>query len=286
MPTVDKPLFLYIQRRDFLKSGLTLAGALSALGFRPTSFAADGEAQISPPQGLDIAGEAEVVEIVDGDTVLLSTGQEIRLVGIQAPKIPLSRSNFWPWPHGEEAKDALDSLIRNERVRFGYAGAKQDRHGRGLAHLVRTDGMWVQGWMLRHGHARVYSFPDNRRFVPEMMEIEQAARAAAVGLWALDFYAVRSALDQRIGPLNYFQLVQGTVTQSTRVSNRWFINFGADYRQDFTANLRLDTVRRFRDALSYLTDLEGRSIRVRGWLYERNGPAIDVTHPEQIELLG
>ena len=31
--------------------------------------------------------------------------------------------------------------------------------------------------------------------------------------------------------------------------------------------------------------MEGKRIRVRGWLRSYNGPVIDVTHPEQIELL-
>jgi hypothetical protein len=31
--------------------------------------------------------------------------------------------------------------------------------------------------------------------------------------------------------------------------------------------------------------LDGRRIRVRGWLRSRNGPMIEATHPEQIELL-
>jgi len=31
--------------------------------------------------------------------------------------------------------------------------------------------------------------------------------------------------------------------------------------------------------------LEGRRVRVRGWIYERNGPTMDLTHPEQVEML-
>ena len=31
--------------------------------------------------------------------------------------------------------------------------------------------------------------------------------------------------------------------------------------------------------------LEGRWLRVRGWLKKWNGPMIEATHPEQIELL-
>ena len=30
---------------------------------------------------------------------------------------------------------------------------------------------------------------------------------------------------------------------------------------------------------------EGKRVRVRGWIDERNGPAMDLTHPEQVELL-
>jgi micrococcal nuclease len=32
--------------------------------------------------------------------------------------------------------------------------------------------------------------------------------------------------------------------------------------------------------------LENRSVRVRGWVEERNGPRIEVTRPEQIEIAG
>ncbi|MBV6633313.1 MAG: thermonuclease family protein [Alphaproteobacteria bacterium] len=285
MPTTDKPLFFNNQRRNLLKQGLAWGGVMAAAGIGRTSMAQAAGLHIAPPEGLQIAGQAEVVEVVDGDTVFLSTGQEIRLVGIQAPKIPLGRPGFRAWPLGEEAREALEKLLINQTVRFGYAGASQDRHGRGLAHLVRDDGLWVQGWMLREGHARVYSFPDNRSFVSEMMALEQAARIEQIGIWALDFYAIRDSGAHRIGPFNYFQLVEGVVTQSTRASSRWYINFGEDYREDFTAVLRLDTIRRFPKEFAYLPNLAGSRIRVRGWLYLHNGPAIDVSHPEQIEFL-
>ena len=35
-----------------------------------------------------------------------------------------------------------------------------------------------------------------------------------------------------------------------------------------------------------LEALEGRVVRVRGWVESWNGPMIKVTHPEQIEVLG
>ncbi len=40
--------------------------------------------------GIERGGAARVVKVIDGDTVLLDSGDEVRLVGIQAPKPPSS----------------------------------------------------------------------------------------------------------------------------------------------------------------------------------------------------
>ncbi|MEE8394009.1 MAG: thermonuclease family protein, partial [Rhodospirillales bacterium] len=37
---------------------------------------------------------ATVREVVDGDTVVLADGRQVRLTGIQAPKLPLGRAGF------------------------------------------------------------------------------------------------------------------------------------------------------------------------------------------------
>ena len=66
--------------------------------------------------------------------------REVRLVGIQAPKLPLNRPNFKEWPLAREAKDELEKLVLNQRVTLSYGGARMDRHGRTLAHLHTDDG--------------------------------------------------------------------------------------------------------------------------------------------------
>jgi len=51
-------------------------------------------------KGLEPGGNVIVVEIFDGDTLRLDTGKQVRLVGLQAPKLPLDRANFKAWPLG------------------------------------------------------------------------------------------------------------------------------------------------------------------------------------------
>ncbi|HSR73118.1 MAG TPA: thermonuclease family protein, partial [Kiloniellales bacterium] len=239
----------------------------------------DLRARLAPGEGGTVAG------IVDGDTLVLADGREIRLVGIQAPKLPLGREGFVAWPLAEEARAALSGLALGKHVRLGYGGRRGDRHGRVLAHLFGPDGAWLQGTLLERGFARVYGFADNRALLPEMLARERAARAARRGIWRHAFYAVRNPAEAA-GLLGRFELVEGRVVDAAVVRGRAYLNFGPDWRTDFTVVLDPPVRRLFEsegiDPLSY----RGQRVRVRGWLESYNGPMIEATHPEQIEVLG
>jgi micrococcal nuclease len=227
---------------------------------------------------------AKVVEVIDGDTVLLDDGKEVRLVGIQAPKLPLNRPNFKEWPLAREAKDELEKLVLNQRVTLSYGGASTDRHGRTLAHLHTDDGTWAQGEMLNRGLARVYTFADNRAAAGDLLSLEAGARDAKRGIWALNYYRVQDAND-KIGPPDTYQLVEGTVVEVADVRGRFFLNFGSDFKTDFTAGISPRDAQNFESAGIDPRSLKGKRVRLRGWIDERNGPAMDLTHPEQVEML-
>jgi micrococcal nuclease len=227
---------------------------------------------------------ALVASVVDGDTVVLdgAGGEQVRLVGIQAPKLPLGRAGFQPWPLAEESKKALQDLVLGKRVTLTFGGRRRDRHGRLLAHLMGEDDTWIQGAMLKRGMARVYSFPDNRTRVADMLEMETRARAQGRGIWGLDYYAVIPP-ENAGRAIGTFQVVEGRVVDAAKVKGRTYLNFGADWRTNFTVTIPPGTAKIFR-ALAPLT-LKGRRVRVRGWLKSYNGPSIEATHPEQIEVL-
>ena len=250
--------------------------------------AAPAPVPVGAEEALRPGGEALVKAVVDGDTVVLETAvmgaRQIRLVGIQAPKLPLGRKNFPTWPLAEESKKALQNLALGKTVRLSFGGSDKDRYGRLLAHLHRPDGTWVQGEMLKKGMARVYSFPDNRALVGPMLAREAEARAARRGIWGLRFYAVRTPqeLSSWIGT---FQLVEGKVLKAAHIKGRVYLNFGDDWKTDFTVTIGAPARRMFRKAGTDPLSLEGKRIRVRGWLKRYNGPMIEATHPEQIEIV-
>lgn len=234
--------------------------------------------------GLEAGRTARVSGVVDGDTVALDDGVTVRLVGIQAPKLPLGRPGFVAWPLADEAKAALEALALGRRVTLYYGGRRTDRYGRALAHLYRDDGLWIQGELLALGMARVYSFQDNRAIVPSMLAREAAARSARLGVWRHPFYAVRRAEPPDI-PIDRFELVEGRVRDVATVRNRSYVNFGDDWKTDFTLTMT-SRVRRLFDRQGVdLEGLEGRLVRARGWIKSYNGPMIEISHPEQIEIL-
>lgn len=239
----------------------------------------------SLPDSLTPSETGHVVDVIDGDTVMLADGRQVRLVGIQAPKLALGRPNFQDWPLADEARDHLAALVMDRPVTLAFGGLPEDRHGRLLAHLVRDDGLWVQGALLNGGMARVYSFADNRTAVADMLALEETARSAGIGIWGLPYYSIRSATEPLDSDVDSFQLIEGQVVDAARVRGRIFLNFGADYRTDFTVTVAPGDARDIAASDDDLSDFEGQWIRVRGWVGSRNGPQVEADHPEQIEII-
>jgi hypothetical protein len=161
--------------------------------------------------------------------------------------------------------------------------------------------IWLQNVMLDEGLARVYTFKDNRACAAELLASERMARAGERGIWADPFYVVRDAAnaDDLNRLAGRFEIVEGTVQSAALVRGRLYLNFGADYRSDFTVTVSERDIRVFRqddrwaallqgeqDRSRGLERLNGDRVRVRGWLSRNNGPEIVVTHPEQIEFTG
>ena len=240
-----------------------------------------------------------VRDVVDGDTLILENGEAVRLAGIQAPTLSLGRVGVASQPLAGAAKKALADLALGRKIQLHFFGRHRDRHGRLLAHLFvsghdrdsqsrdsqsRDDGEWLQGKLLERGLARVYSFADNRVRIAAMLALERKARAEKRGIWAHPFYRVLD-VDGAAGHLSRFALVTGRVQKALVVKGRGYLNFGDDWRTDFTIAISPKARRVFeRDGID-IRAYADKHVRVRGWVKRFNGPMIEVTHPEQIEIL-
>ena len=236
-----------------------------------------------------------VVRVLDGDTIVVDGSVEVRLIGALAPRPADAGATLEDiadgiWPLAAKAKGSLEELVQGRPVELGFAERRSDRYGRLLAHVfVRQAGaaVWVQGELLRRGLARAYGLDASAACLAELVAHERVAREAAIGLWAEPVYAVRGAdeVDVLLGLRGTLQVVEGTVRGVGDVRGTMYLNFGEDYRQDFTVVVQGRARRAIETGGLKLKDLEGQRIRVRGWIERRGGPMIEIHHPAEVEVL-
>ena len=117
-----------------------------------------------------------------------------------------------------------------------------------------------------------------------LLALEAEARGARRGLWALPEFRVITS-NEAIRHLDSFQLVQGRVRNVDRKAGRTFVNFGEDWRSDFTVEIAARLRRHLAAVGLDPADYQGKMVRVRGWIKSRNGPLIELVQPEQIEVI-
>ena len=254
------------------------------------SFASSAGAECKGEDG----GAGIVTEIQEGETLILEDGRAVRVAGVLGPK----RARGGPASDARgEMEKALSDLTLGQKVTLVLGERKRDRYGRLLAQIMVTrndETIWLQERLIADGMARVISFPENRLCTAELLVKEEAARQAQNGLWKTGFFVIRSAdgedLLSRLA--QSYEIVEGEVRSVADVKGRTYVNFGENWRKDFTAFISPQTAKLFGGvaAAGPMTSfnaaaLKGKRVRVRGWLKNFNGPSITVTHPEQIEIL-
>jgi len=232
-----------------------------------------------------------VRSVLDGDTLFLEGGLKVRLAAIQAPKLPLGRVGFKAWPLGKESKAALEGLVRDKTLQLYYGGEQRDRYGRALAQTFTLNKKgeqeaWLQEEMVRLGMARVYTWPDTFQDAAKLYAAEILARDARRGIWGNSYYDIRSPDPNTLAQdVDSYQIVQGVITSAADVRGQIYLNFGADYKTDFTIAIAKRDRKRFEAAQIDPLSLEGATVRVRGWIELSNGPMVWLDHPERLEVL-
>ncbi len=264
-----------------------LVAALMAAAGVLVSAAASAE---TPRCAIETQSARAVVRVIDAETLALDDGSEIRLAGALAPRALDGGADAGAWPLEQAATAELERLTLGSPVELGLAGRRTDRYGRLLAQVFVLGGggrLWLQGEMLRRGYARAYALPGSTECMPDLLAAERQARDAGAGLWAHPAYQVRPA--SRPWDLlrfrSTFQTVEGQVVDASDVRGQVYLNFGTNWRDDFTATVRPAHKAAFAQGKLDLKALEGRRVRVRGWIERRSGPLIELYHPSQVEVL-
>ena len=125
-----------------------------------------------------------VERVVDGDTLVITGGDRIRLIGVDTPEThhPTKAAQ----PFGQEAFAYTRRMTEGKRVVLRFdPGELKDRYGRTLAY-VYIDGQFLNESLIRQGLARALTnYPFSSDMKARFRAAEAQARAAKRGVWSL-----------------------------------------------------------------------------------------------------
>ncbi len=233
------------------------------------------------PSGLPTV---RVQRVVDGDTLKLSDGRNVRLIGINAPELAHHGRNVEPF--ADAARRRLQTLVDESGGRLSLQVGREarDHYGRTLAHAYDRRGENLEARLLAEGLGYLVVVAPNSALVVCQQAAEQQARTARMGLWAKPAVQTPAQITQ-----GGFALVTGQVLSVQR--NRGGVWLELD------GGLVLHVAVKLLDQFDWpsLQALTGRHIQARGWVIDRakrgalkNAQArwmLPLTHAAMLEVL-
>jgi endonuclease YncB( thermonuclease family) len=236
----------------------------------------------------EVIATGVVATVLDGRTLRLTDGREVRLAALEVAPLDSDPSAA---ALGVRAKTALEALAGGRSIAVQRSGKDHhDRYGRlvGQVFLNRETGeRWAQAELVAGGHARVASHAGGAACAAALLQREQAARAAKLGLWAEPYYVIRKSENPEaiMAERGRFAIVEGIVLSVRESGGTIYVNFSRRWSEDFTVTIAKRRERMFSASGLEPRALSGRRVRVRGWVEERGGPWIEAVWPEQIEVV-
>ena len=137
-----------------------------------------------------------VKRAVDGDTLVLETGERVRLIGIDTPEMHESKKLYRDSERSKQSVDVIQKLgqraykitkglVEGKRVSLEFDLEKYDKYGRLLAYVYLNDQnkTFVNAEIVKQGYASLMTIPPNIKYADLFKKLYQEARDNRRGLW-------------------------------------------------------------------------------------------------------
>jgi micrococcal nuclease len=136
-----------------------------------------------PGEELPRRAPAEVLRVVDGDTIEVSVGgreEDVRYIGVDTPESVTPGEPVECF--GPRASAFNERLVAGRTVTLRFDAERRDRYGRLLAY-VYAGPRFVNAELVRRGFARTLTIAPNDSQAGLFARLETAAGRDARGLW-------------------------------------------------------------------------------------------------------
>lgn len=160
---------------------IILVSIIKTAFFRQTSPQSNNRksAKLSPLYDQRVS-RGVVAQVLDGDTIVLDTGETIRYQEIDTPEIahfPKRAECF-----GERAKEINSRLVLGKVVTLVSGQANVDRYDRFLRYIYVGD-EFINEKLVSEGAAFVLVYPPDDKYVKKLKISEDIARKYKRGVW-------------------------------------------------------------------------------------------------------
>ena len=262
------------------------AGLLLCLGLRA---AGAGDGCVDPPASggarKDVSSHGRVKAVDERLELTLEDGRRLKIVGLDPPR---------PTPDDPyldvKAAERLAAWLDGKDIAFRAFGAAADRWGRLAAEVFAPADaamLPLARAVIEAGLARYEPSAAARPCRAFLLAAEAAARAAALGLWADPYYAIIAAGDHESfsEKAGTSVIVEGRVADVEQGAFRTTLFFGDRRGRDFSVTILQRNVKTFSATGVNVANFKGQTIRVRGLLDMRFGPQIEVSSPDEVEMM-
>lgn len=235
-----------------------------------------------------------VTEVIDGDTFTLSTGEKVRIIGVNTPEMSE--------PGGDIARDIAVELLLGKKVRLRRDVRDKDDYDR-LLRYVFIGPKFINAEMVRMGYAESRFYPPDTFYQRKFESLEKTAIRNRRGLWSFPVFqtpdtsekltlkkddgaAAKEVVSWHDAARYYGQVrtVEGKIVVSNNTGKVCFLNFDRNWKENFTAVIFSGDYDKFppNPEDHYLN----QKVRITGLIKEYKGkPEIVVKSPEQIEII-
>ncbi len=126
--------------------------------------------------------EAVIVDrVIDGDTFVLTSGEIVRMIGIDSPEVlgPYTKSEYY----GEQASAYTKSALTGETVYLDKDVSNTDKYNRLLRYVYLEDGTFFNLLLVKEGYAEAVKYPIDVKNADILEAAEFKARESRKGLW-------------------------------------------------------------------------------------------------------
>ncbi len=119
-----------------------------------------------------------VTRVIDGDTIEIETEERIRLICIDSPEA--GNEGY------KEAKDYLESLILDKKVKLETDVSDKDKYDRLLRYIYLENGDFVNEMIVLSGYAEAYPYAPDTKLCPIIQDAEEIAKDKKIGMWYVE----------------------------------------------------------------------------------------------------